>query len=79
MKTVLNKRYDLSGIELLRTFKLAALGKIVPLGNWRGGPGLRCLMVLALLHYLGNPLYRLKARYGHQLGAIRRIANRLRK
>lgn len=78
MSTSLNERYDLRGLELARLIKIALLGKYVPMGNFRGGPGARCLAVLGTLHYLGYPLYLLLARYGHRLQFLRRIAGKLR-
>ena len=78
MSTSLNQRYDLRGVELARLIKIALLGKYVPMGNFRGGPGVRCLAVLGTLHYLGYPLYLLLARYGHRLQLLRRIAGKLR-
>ena len=77
MRPVLNQRFDLTGGEYTRLLRLSIFGKLVPIGNWRGGPGLRCLITLAVLHYLGETLYRLKDRYGHRLGPIRRLAARM--
>lgn len=79
MSTVHNDRYDLEGIELSRLIKTAIVGKIIPMGNFRGGPGGRCLVVLALLHYLGYPAYRILAQYGHRLQILRRIAAKFRR
>ncbi len=78
MKTVLNKRFDLGGNELLRLIKTAIIGNYIPIGNLRGGPGSRCLAVLSLLHYLGYPLYWLVARYGHRLHFLKRVIFKLR-
>lgn len=78
MKRVLNTRYDLSGNDIARLFRLAAIGKILPLGNLRGGPGLRCLVVLSLLHYLGYPLYYINAKYGDRLSGVRTFIRRIR-
>lgn len=79
MSPVYNDRYDLAGIELSRLIKTAIVGKFVPMGNFRGGPGGRCLVVLAVLHYLGYPVYRILAQYGHRLQILRRIAVKLRR
>lgn len=78
MSTVHNDRYDLAGIELSRLIKTAIVGKIIPMGNFRGGPGGRCLVVLALLHYFGYPAYRLLAQHGQRLRLLRRIAEKIR-
>ncbi len=78
MKSLLNRRYDIAGNELLRVVKLSAFARFVPVGNLRGGPGLRCLAVMFLLHYIGAPLYTILARYGQKMSILRRIANKLR-
>lgn len=78
MKPVLNKRYELTGNEMLRLIKISAFGKIVPIGNLRGGPGVRCLVVLSVLHYFGALGYYLKARYGYRLGFAKSFIRRVR-
>lgn len=78
MKTTLNKRYDLTGNEISRLVKNILLSKIIPTGNHRGGPGLRCLVTLSVLHYFGAFLYHVQARYGHRLQPIRRLVEKLR-
>ncbi|SDP09839.1 hypothetical protein [Desulforhopalus singaporensis] len=79
MKRVQNSRFDLTGNGIIRVMKLAAFGKIVPVGNLRGGPGIRCLVVVGLLHFFGYPIYYINARYGHRLGPVKRIVGRVRK
>ena len=76
MKTVLTKRYDLRGNELPRLVRTAVLSKWVPLGNFRGGPGSRCLLTLLVLHYLGGLIYRLLARYGERILLLKRVKNK---
>lgn len=79
MKKVFNKRYDLTGNEISRLLRIAAFGKIIPIGNLRGGPGLRCLTVLTILHFLGHPIYLVNVKYGQRLGPFKRILRRLRR
>lgn len=79
MRSVFTRRFDLDGNELSRLLKIAMFGKIVPIGNLRGGPGARCLAVLALLHYMGYPLYWINARYGHRLNMLRRLMTKIRR
>lgn len=76
MKTVLTKRYDLRGNELPRLVRTAVLSKWVPLGNFRGGPGARCLLTLAVLHYFGGMLYWFFGKYGSRLHLLKKIKNR---
>ena len=79
MNSVLNKRYDLQGLEISRLARLALWSRFVPMGNFHGGPGSRCLVVLLLLHFFGYPMYMILARYGHRLRLLRRIATKLRR
>ena len=78
MKTSLNKNYDLRGVEISRLGKTALFAKIIPVGNLRGGPGIRCLFVLTVLHYFGGVLYWANAKYGHRLQPVRRLFSQLR-
>jgi len=79
MKPVLNSRYELTGNEMSRLIKISAIGKCVPIGNLRGGPGGRCLCVLTLLHYFGYWGYLFKAKYGHRITFIKPVLRRLKK
>lgn len=78
MKASLNRRFDLHGNELSRLIKIFIFNKIVPIGNLRGGPGLRCVVILGVLHYFGAILYTVQARYGRKLELFRRLFNRFR-
>lgn len=78
MNRTLNKNYDLHGLEISRLAKTTLIGKILPIGNLRGGPGIRHLLILSLLHYYGYPIYLFLARYGQRLSILRRITARLR-
>ncbi len=76
MKTVFTKRYDLRGNELARLGKTALLSKWIPLGNFRGGPGARCLLTLAVLHYFGGILYWFFGKYGDRMRLLKKIKTR---
>ena len=78
MNGVLNKRYDLKGLEISRLVKFAIMAKLIPMGNFRGGPGARCLSVLLVLHFFGYPLYFFHARYGKHLLPLKRIIGKYR-
>lgn len=78
MKPAMNTRFELTGNEMSRLLRLSAFGKFVPIGNLRGGPGLRCLLVLSVLHYLGYPAYLVKIKYGHRLGIVKTMLRRFR-
>jgi hypothetical protein len=76
MKTVLTGRYDLQGNEVSRLGKTALLSKWLPLGNFRGGPGGRCLLTLVVLHYFGGIIYFILAKYGDRLALLRNMKKR---
>ena len=63
MRRLLTPKYDIAGNSFYRVFKLCCLNKIVPIGNFKHGPGLKASLVLLLLHYLGKPIYMLSTRY----------------
>ncbi len=51
--------YDIGRGEIVRISRLSLLNKFIPLGHLGGGPGLRCLLVLFVVHRFGNPLFRI--------------------
>jgi hypothetical protein len=74
---VTSPAYEPQRGEIRRIARMAALARVVPIGNIGGGPGLRCLAVLLLLHGLGAPLFRLLIRIEPKLAALhRRLARR---
>lgn len=79
MKRSFNSRFDLTGYEMARLLKISVFGKIVPIGNLRGGPGGRCLCTLSLLHYFGFWGYWLKAKHGHRLDRVKPLLNRIKR
>jgi len=79
MKKIVTSGYDLQGLGIFRLARLALIGKYLPLGNFLGGPGARCLAVLTFLHYLGYPYYFLLARHGHRLQWLRHYLRRFRR
>ena len=56
---VIGTDYDLGDGELCRITRIAALNKCIPLGNLGGGPGVRCLLILCIVHKFGRLLYRI--------------------
>ncbi|MBL8498185.1 hypothetical protein ABF87_04360 [Nitrosomonas sp. JL21] len=78
MSKVLKKNYDLQGLEIFRVVKIALISKILPIGNFATGPGVRFLIILSLLHHFGYPIYLLLARFGQRVNILRQISARLR-
>lgn len=69
---VTEKQYDLGRGEIGRVARTSALNKFLPMGNLGGGPGIRCLVVLIILHRLGRPLFRLLIPHEDRLTAFYR-------
>lgn len=74
---LLNKRYDLEGNTIFRTLRHQLLAKCIPLGNYRGGAGIRCLFTLAMLHYLGGVIFHFLIRFEKQAAALYRIKEKV--
>ena len=68
--SVMSRRFDLAGFEFPRVTRLLMLNRIIPIGNLGGGGGVRCLVVLAILHLLGRPIFRLLIHYEHRLHSL---------
>lgn len=77
MKRIFTKSFDLEGIEHFRVMRLTMMSKIFPLGNFTTGPGGKCLLVLAFLHYLGRPCFWIYTRYEEQLYPLLQRVKRL--
>ena len=74
---LLSKRLDLTGNSVLRVCRLQLLARLIPMGNYRGGAGFRCLLVLAVLHYLGGPVFQVLIRFERQLAGLYRLRERM--
>ncbi|MGB5231352.1 MAG: hypothetical protein WBN83_07520 [Desulfoprunum sp.] len=68
--SVMSRRFDLAGFDCLRVTRLLMLNRIIPIGNFGGGGGVRCLVVLAVLHLLGRPLFTILIRYEQRLHSL---------
>lgn len=62
MEKIFNEKYDLTGNETFRVGKTYLLSRFIPLGNFSSGPNLRCLLVLAILHYFSGMAFWLQVR-----------------
>ena len=65
--------YDLSGNGILRVFRQQVTAKFIPMGNYRGGAGLKCLLVFSVLHYLGKPIFLVLIRFERQLSWLYKL------
>jgi len=50
----MNKCFDISGQEVSRVGKHCVISKFARYEDFGGGPGLKCLLILFFLHYLGR-------------------------
>ncbi len=73
MRTLRNSRHDIEGNGFWRVFRLNVLNKVLALGNYRFGIGLRPALVLMVLHYLGRPVFSLLIRYEPQFHRLYQI------
>ena len=74
---LLTRRYDLAGNGILHIFQHQLTAKCVPMGNYRGGAGFKCLAVLTVLHYLGGPVFYVLIRFERQMSSLYRVKERL--
>lgn len=63
MKTLRTKSYDITGNTFFRVFRINVLNKIVPIGNFRTGTGLKPALVLLCLHWFGKPIFKILIRF----------------
>lgn len=77
-RPVLNRHCDLTGNTVLRVFRHQLLARCLPLGNYRGGAGMKCLVIFSVLHYFGRPLFRVLVRFERQLHSLYRLRERFR-
>lgn len=75
---VVDSKYELGGNSILRLTRTVILGKILPLGNFHSGPGLRCLVTLFILHRFGRPLFVVLSKYSNRSRVLRKIHHKLR-
>lgn len=70
MKKAFNARFDITGNELSRVMKTTSVARFFPLGNFGGGPGLKCMLVLMLVHYFGRPVFWLLTKHEDKLHRV---------
>ena len=70
---IFNSRYELEGQSILRQLRMWVRMKTSVLGNFDTGPGLKNLITLAFLHWLGRPLFWLRTWLQHRHGLKAKI------
>ncbi len=76
---IFTSRYDLAGNSVFRVLKHQVLAKCIPLGNYSGGAGFKCLLAFVLLHYFGKPVFSVLIRYERQAAYLYKAIHRLKK
>jgi hypothetical protein len=74
MKKLFNRNYDIEGNELARVCRTYFRSRVIPLGSFGTGPGLRCLLVFTVLHYFSAPVFYVFVR---KENTVRRIYQKL--
>ncbi len=74
--SVLDKRFGLTGNSTARVLRHYLLSRCIPMGNAVGGPGIKPLLVLLLLHYAGRPIFWLVVRFERQVLFLYKIAQK---
>ena len=59
-QTTFTKGYDLAGNAITRQLAHWLRMKTAIIGNFSSGPGLKCLLILWALHYLGGPIFKIR-------------------
>ena len=77
--TLLSSNFDLAGLEFPRVIRLLMLNRLIPLGNLGGSGGLRCLLILAVLHSFGSLLFRVLIRYEQRIHSFYMVLKRIKK
>ena len=76
-RSVVDKQYDLTGNSVVRVFSQQMRSRFIPMGNFRGGAGFRCLTILFILHYFGRPLFQLLIRFERELSYIYKLKEKI--
>ena len=75
-KPVMTSRFDVQGNTISRVIKQDLIFRVLPIGSFGGGPNLKFLVGLWLLHYVGRPLLWLRVRFEGQIAAVARVFRR---
>lgn len=76
MRKLRTSGHDIAGNSFLRTTRLNLLNKILPLGNYGSGVGLRPALILLVLHYVSRPIFTLLIRYEPQFHRLYQIVRK---
>lgn len=77
-KKLVNDRFDLTGISIVRIIKHFFLSRFIPMGNFAGGPRLKPILLLFFVHYAGQPLFWFTTRFERQMILLYRLLSKFR-
>ncbi len=78
MRPLKTTQNDLAGHGFFRVFVVNLFDKVIPLGNFRNGPGLKPALVLLGLHWCGRLLFGILIRQEHRLHRVYQFLRRRR-
>ena len=76
-RKITGKNYDMTSNPFHRVTRHYLLSRVIPMGMYRGGAGLKCVLVLMVSSLLGKPLYWSATRFERQTALLRRIKTKL--
>ncbi len=74
---VMSRGYDLTSSPMLRVLKHYLLGRLIPMGFYHGGGGLKCLLILTVTHSLGRPIFWFVTRFELQMARLYTLRGRI--
>ena len=74
---IMTKGYDLASNPFRRVFGHYLLSRVIPLGCYRGGGGLKCLLVLSVSSFLGRPVFWFVTRFEGPISRLQRLLIKL--
>ncbi len=76
-KKIMTSGYDLRSNPLHRVFRHYLLSRVIPLGCYQRGGGMKCLLVLSVSSYFGRPLFWFGARFERTMSRLQRLRAKL--
>ena len=67
---VTSKNHDIAGCRITRVLKQNLLFRVMPIGNFGGGPDLKIIAKLCCMHALAGIYYAVKIRLGRLASAF---------
>ena len=72
-KNIMTRCYDLRSNPMRRILGHYLLSRVVPLGAYRNGAGLKCLLVLSVCTYMGRPIFWFVTRFERVMARLERF------